>query len=87
MSKNPLVGIGLAVVLASAAISLALIEQKALAQAIIANPCPGLLAAFNAAKTRLISDLLSNHLGALGTDLTNLIIAANALAKAGCSVR
>jgi sugar phosphate permease len=87
MSKNPLVGIGLAVVLASAAISLALIEQKALAQAIAVDPCARLLAAFNAAKTRLISDIISNNLRELGTDLANLIIAANALAAAGCSVR
>jgi hypothetical protein len=50
-----------------------LIEQKALAQvtqpSIAVNPCPALIAAFNAAKARLISDVTSNNLRALITDL------------------
>ena len=82
MSKNPIIGIGLALVLASAAISLVLIEQKALAQT--TNPCPELIAKVNAARAKLINDIQTLNFQTFSADLTAFIAAVNAAAAAGC---
>ena len=83
-SKNLFIGISLVVVLASAAISLALMQQKAFAVTTV-DPCLALRSAYNAAKAKLISDITSNNFASFGTDLNALIKAINALALAGCS--
>lgn len=86
LSKNPILGISLAVVMASAAISLVLMEQKALAVTTVVDPCPPLIVKLNATKAKLTNDIQTNNFSTFSTDLRAYIAAYYAAVAAGCSV-
>jgi hypothetical protein len=88
MSKNPIIGISLAVVLASVATSLVLIEQKALATVVQppVDQCTDLKKTFDEDKAKLIDDIKGNNLSDLRADLSAFIRAAGALTRAQCSL-
>ena len=90
MSKDSIIGISLAVVLGSAAISLVLMQQKALATVEPPPPpidqCTALKRTFDEVKAKLIDDIKSNNLSALRADLSGFIRAAGELTRAQCSL-